>query len=89
MSVVMRTESTAFVAVYLNDGKLAREFPRPLAASAKPAKREERVVRECQAMILLGLTSFTSQVRHKPLYRPFRQHSWQFSSFTSQLQLFH
>lgn len=40
MSVVMRTESTAFVAVYLNDGKLAREFPRPLAASAKPAKRK-------------------------------------------------
>lgn len=41
MSVVMRTRRTAFVAVYLNDGKLAREFPRPRAASAKPVRMME------------------------------------------------
>lgn len=46
MSIVMRTSRTAFVAVYLNDGKLAREFPRPLAASAKPAMRRVRWFRK-------------------------------------------
>lgn len=42
MRIVMRTKRTAFVVVYLNDGKLAREFPRPLAASAKPETRRAR-----------------------------------------------
>lgn len=42
MSVVIRTKRTAFVAVSRNDGKLAREFPRPRAASAKPVKMRQK-----------------------------------------------
>lgn len=46
----MRTNRAAFV--HLTDGKLAREFPRPRAASAKPANKENVVVGKCQEMML-------------------------------------
>lgn len=63
MSVVMRSKNTAFVAVSRYDGKLAREFPRPRAASAKPATREERVLfcGSVKISIYIGLASFMSQ----------------------------
>ena len=38
----MSTRRTEFAVVNLRDGKLAREFPRPRAASAKPVKERIR-----------------------------------------------
>lgn len=40
----MKTNRTTFAAVSRMDGKLAREFPRPRAASANPVKKEGLVL---------------------------------------------
>lgn len=84
----MRTSRTALVAVLLNAGKLARELPRPRAASAKPARsreKEENVVfGECQEMILrINFFHDTIALSHSlnTDTRPFRIDSGQFVSF--------
>lgn len=85
----MRTSRTAFVAVLLNAGKLARELPRPRAASAKPGrsrkKKEENVVfGECQEMILrINFFHDTIALSHSlnTDTRPFRIDSGQFVPF--------
>jgi len=63
MSAATTTKSIAFVVFNLKYGRLARELPRPRAASAKPAifgeKRKERKRNKLFMMMMMG----TAKVR--------------------------